>query len=227
MKIGLFGGTFNPVHVCHLQIAGQVRDRLQLDRILFIPTGDPPHKAAASLAPAYHRLEMVRQAVADDPRFAVSDVEVRRPAKSYSIETVRQLEKDLPHDQLFFILGLDAFLDFPTWQDAPQLLRLCHFVVVSRPGRSFQSLSALPLLPSVASTALAELDRGSEDVLTLKMKDAPGLSLLRLPPCDASASDIRRRVRAHEPVSKQLPAPVESYIIRFKLYQEETDRTGV
>lgn len=227
MKIGLFGGTFNPVHQCHLLIAAQVRDRLHLGRIIFIPTGDPPHKSAASLAPAAHRLEMVRRAIVGDPTFSISDIEVRRPSKSFSIETVQQLQKDLPGDQLFFIVGLDAFLDFPTWHEASRLLRLCHFVVVSRPDRSFQSLTTMPLLPSLAPGSLVDLDQGSQDLVAVTIPDAPGLSLLRLRPCDASASDIRRRVRTQEPLSNLLPAPVESYIIHHKLYQEETDRTGV
>jgi nicotinate-nucleotide adenylyltransferase len=227
MKIGLFGGTFNPVHRCHLLIAAQVRDSLHLDRVLFIPTGDPPHKPAASLAPAPHRLEMVRLAIKGDPSFEVTDVEIRRQEKSFSIDTVRLLQLEYPGDALFFIVGLDAFLDFPTWRDAGQLIKLCHFVVVSRPERAFQSLAGMSLLPSVSASALRDLDKGARSMISIAIPHAPGLSLLRLPPCDASASDIRRRIRAHEPLSNQLPAPVESYIIRFKLYWEEPDHTGV
>lgn len=89
MRLGLFGGTFNPIHICHLAIAAQTRDRMGLDRVLFIPTGDPPHKPPGVLAPAEHRCEMVRLAIAGEPSFALTDIEVRRPTKSYSIDTVR------------------------------------------------------------------------------------------------------------------------------------------
>jgi nicotinate-nucleotide adenylyltransferase len=227
MKIGLFGGTFDPIHRCHLLIASQVRERLRLDQVLFIPSGDPPHKPTDFLAPAAHRLEMVRLAIAPDAGFSVSDLELRRRSKSYSIDTVLQLQKQRPDDELYFIVGLDAFLDFSTWREAPKLLRLCHFVVVSRPDRQFVSLTAMPLFPPVSSDSLLDLDKGYEDLLSMTIPEGGGLFLLRLPPCDASASDIRRRIRAHEPLSNLLPAPVESYIIRHKLYQEETDRTGV
>ena len=227
MKIGLFGGTFNPMHRCHLVIAAQVRDRLHLDRIIFIPSGDPPHKPTASVAAASHRLEMVRRAIAGDPTLAVSDIEVTRPTKSFSIETVRRLQQDLPRDTFFFIVGLDAFLDFPTWRQPMELLRLCHFVVVSRPGRSFQSLAGMPVLPPLSREALIDLDDGTVTALPVTVPDGPGLTLLHLSPCHASASDIRHRVRTHGPLSKLLPASVESYIIEAKLYQEETDRTGV
>lgn len=228
VRIGLFGGTFNPVHRCHLEIARQARTRLKLDRVLFIPSGDPPHKAAGSLAPAPHRVEMVRLAIAHDPTFAVSEVESSRLTKSYSIDTVRALRAEFgPETELFFILGLDAFLEFPSWRKPKELLSLCHFVVVSRPGVSFVSLASLPFLPSLDRTALASLDAGKQDRYDLPLSANTGLTLLPLPPCDASASDIRRRIRNRLSLSNLLPAPVESYIIHYKLYQEGTDRTGV
>jgi nicotinate-nucleotide adenylyltransferase len=227
MKTGIFGGTFNPVHRCHLIIAAQVRDRLQLDRVIFIPSGDPPHKPTASLAPARHRLEMVRRAIATEPTFSVSDIEIRRPSKSYSIDTVRRLHQDFPNDTIYFIVGLDAFLDFPSWRSPAELLRLCHFVVVSRPGTQFRSLAGLALLPSLPASVLEVLDLGAQDIHTVLLPEGASVTLLRLAPCDASASDIRQRIRTHRPVSKLLPASVESYIIQSKLYQEETDRTGV
>lgn len=228
MRIGLFGGTFNPIHRCHLTIAGQVRDRFHLDRVAFIPTGDPPHKSSESLAPAGDRINMVRLAIAGIPSFVVSDVEVRRPAKSYSIDTVRTLRAESgPGTELFFIVGLDAFVDFPGWKEASDLLRLCHFVIVSRPGTAFTSLIGLPLIPAIPRAALEALDVEERDRLDAGIPGGTRLTLLRLPPCDASASDIRARFRKRLPSSNLLPASVESYIIRRGLYQEETDRTRV
>ncbi len=228
MKIGLFGGVFNPPHRCHLAVAAQTRDRLHLDRIVFIPSGDPPHKGPESLAPAGHRLEMVRRAIAGDPSFTVSEAETRRPAKSYTIETVGLFRREYgPDTDLFFIIGLDAFLDLPSWRQPGELLRACHFVVVSRPGTVFRTLLDLPLLPPIAPASLAALDAGRQDRLDVPIPGGAGLILLGLPPCEASASDIRARLRKRLSVAGLLPVAVESYILQVNLYREETDRTGV
>jgi nicotinate-nucleotide adenylyltransferase len=228
MKIGLFGGAFNPPHRCHLAIAAQTRDRLYLDRIVFIPSGDPPHKGPESLAPAAHRLEMVRRAIAGDPSFTLSEAEIRRSAKSYTIETVGLFRNEYgPDAELFFLIGLDAFLDLPNWRQPGDLLRACHFVVVSRPGNLFRTLLDLSLLPPVAPAAMAALDAGRQDRLDVPIPGGTLLILLRLPPCDASASDIRARLRKRASVAGLLPVGVESYILQANLYREETDRTGV
>ena len=228
MKIGLFGGTFNPIHNCHLTIATQIRERLSLDQILFIPAGDPPHKPQDDLAPAQHRLEMVRLAVATDPAFAVSDIEVRRPEKSYSIDTVRALRDHYGSTaDLSFIVGLDAFLEFPSWRQAPDLLQLCHFVVMSRTGLTFASLADRSPLPAIPRQALESLDGRTQDRLDVPVPGGTRLTFLRLPPCDTSASDIRRRTRGRMSVASLLPASVESYIMRARLYQEEPNRPGL
>lgn len=228
MKIGLFGGTFDPVHRCHVAVATQVRDLLHLDRVLLIPSGDPPHKPLGTLAPAFHRLEMVRLAIAGEPSLEASELEIRRPAKSYSIETVRTLKDQYGlGTELFFLIGLDAFLELPTWKDAPSLLSLCHFVVVSRPLCHFAALRALPMLPPLNPAALAHIDSQSRGRLDIPLPEGTGLILLALPPCEASATDVRRRLRERLPLSNLLPALVESYIMRHRLYQEAPDRTRV
>ena len=228
MRIGLLGGSFNPIHNCHLQIAALVRDRMRLDRILFIPAGDPPHKPERSLAPAVHRYEMVRLAIEADPTLAISDIEVRRTGKSYSIDTIRALRDQHGKDaELFFIIGLDAFLELPSWKEAAHLLRSCHFVVVSRPGLSFRLLAAMPLLPPIPEAPLAVLDNQNLDRLDVPITPASAVTLLRLPPCEVSASDIRNRLHRRESLAKVLPPPVESYIIQHGLYREDANRTGV
>ena len=226
IRLGLIGGTFNPIHRCHLTIATHARDRLELDRILFIPAGDPPHKPPYALAPAAHRYEMVTLAVTGDPTFVASDLEVRRQGKSYTIDTVRMLSEQAdPPAALFFILGIDSFLDVPTWKQSSALLELCHFVVVSRPGTPFATLAGSPLDPPLDRTALARLDSGEEDLIRTSLKGQTELVLLRVPPCHVSASEIHRRLSTGESLAALLPAPVESYIIRHKLYREDTDRT--
>ena len=229
MRLGLLGGTFNPIHRCHLALAAYTREQVALDRILFIPTGDPPHKPSHALAPSYHRFEMVRLAIAGEPAFQVSDVEIRRPDKSYSIETVRALDGEYgPEAELFFLIGLDAFLEFPTWKEAPELLRACHFVVLGRPGSAFRSLAGMALLPSIDLTALAALDDDEHTRrLEIRLPGGRSLFLLRMPPCDVSASTIRQRLTQRLPVANLLPPSVESYIMQQNLYQEASDHTGV
>lgn len=226
LRLGLLGGSFNPIHNGHLAIARQTREALGLDRILFTPTGQPPHKRNASLAPAQDRYEMVRLAIASDPTLAISDVELRRPGKSYSIDTVRLLQQEYgAQTQLFFLVGLDAFLDFPSWRDPQALLELCQFVILSRPGQSFRSLSTVRLLPPIPYPSLADLDTERISQITAPL-GAQGLICLKLPPCSISASDIRSRIRQGLPVVNLLPPPVESYILHHHLYQEDRDHTN-
>ena len=216
--VGLLGGTFNPIHNGHLEIARQTRDALHLKRIVFIPTGDPPHKHQEDLAPARDRYEMVRLAVASDPSFTVSDIEVRRPGKSYSIDTIRLLLEQYGGSvPLYFLIGLDAFLELPTWRDPAIALTLCSFVVISRPGAFFQALGSLPLIPRIPRQSLVDLDEGSSSRLEVPIGEQ-ALICLRLPPCEVSASDIRTRIKQGRPTANLLPPAVDSYILQHHIY---------
>lgn len=218
MRLGLLGGTFNPIHNGHLAIARQTRDALALDRVLFIPTNDPPHKPHQSLAPAQDRYEMVKLAIGSDPLLAMSDVELRRSGKSYSIDTVRQLQQEYgPQTQLYFLIGLDAFLDFPSWHEPATLLTLCSFIIISRPGLSFQALSALSMLPPLPQQSLLDLDGGRSSRLQVPM-GTHSLTCLRLPPSDISASAIRSKFKQGLPTANLLPPSVESYILQHHIY---------
>jgi nicotinate-nucleotide adenylyltransferase len=220
MHIGIFGGTFNPIHSCHLRIAEQVQAELTLDQVMFIPTGDPPHKTGTSLAPAVHRLAMVQIALEDYPTFTVSDVEVRSSRISYSFDTVTILQQEHSSDtEWSFIVGLDAFLDFPNWKQAPHLLTLCHFIICSRPGTHFRSLAFTPGLPVIPEADLKSLDIRQSHRMDVKLPEGKHLTLLALPPCEASASTIRNELAEGRSVSRWLPASVESYIINNRLYQ--------
>ena len=216
--VGLLGGTFNPIHNGHLEIARRTRDALHLKRIVFIPTGDPPHKHQEDLAPARDRYEMVRLAVASDPSFTVSDIEVRRPGKSYSIDTIRLLLEQYGGSvPLYFLIGLDAFLELPTWRDPAIALTLCSFVVISRPGAFFQALGSLPLIPRIPRQSLVDLDEGSSSRLEVPIGEQ-ALICLRLPPCEVSASDIRTRIKQGRPTANLLPPAVDSYILQHHIY---------
>lgn len=217
-SVGLLGGTFNPIHNGHVAIAHQAREALALDRVVLIPTGDPPHKPHENLAAAKDRFEMVRLAIASDPSLSISDVEVRRSGKSYTIDTIRLLQQEYgPEARLFFLIGLDAFLEFPTWRDPATLLTLCSFVVLSRPGLSFQALSGLPLIPPIPQASLVELDAGRSLRLDVPV-GAQSLICLRLPPNSVSASDIRARIAQGAPTANLLPPVVESYILQHHIY---------
>ena len=227
-KLGLLGGSFNPIHNGHLTIARLVRDQLHLDQVLFIPTGDPPHKRDGSLAPARDRYEMVRLALASTPSFQLSDIEIRRPGKSYSIDTIRELQRQFgPSTELYFLIGLDAFLDLPNWKEPIELLHACRFVVVPRPGQSFQSLANMPLLPALDAHTLTQLDAGTLSQLDIVMSSRKGIICLPIPPCSISSSEIRQRIRQRTTQANMLPPPVESYILQHRLYQEGCDRTNI
>jgi nicotinate-nucleotide adenylyltransferase len=217
-RIGLLGGTFNPIHNAHLAIARQAGEMLALDRVVMIPSGDPPHKPSNGLASAKDRYEMVRLALASDPHLAISDVEVRRSGKSYSIDTVRLLQQEYGNEtRLHFLIGLDAFLEFPTWREPETLLTLCSFVVLSRPGLSFQALSTLPLIPRLPQASLTDLDQGRAVRLDVPI-GLQSLICLRVAPSTVSASDIRGRIARGASTANLLPPAVESYILQHHIY---------
>ena len=227
-RLGLFGGSFNPIHNGHLAIARDVRARMNLARILFIPTGDPPHKHNRSLAPAQVRREMVRLAVADTSEFDVSTIEIDRTGKSYSIDTIREIRGHYGQScEIFFIIGLDAFLDFPSWRNPEAILKSCHVVVVPRPGQVFRALTKLSLFQNLDPESLTQLDTGAIEKLEIAVPDALDITCLSISPCPISASEIRRRIRNGLPLANMLPPSVESYILQHSLYQEDINRTRI
>lgn len=215
MKLGLYGGAFNPIHKCHLLVADITQSRLGLDTILFIPSGDPPHKPQSDVFPAFHRMEMVRLAIAPYPYFQLSDIETRRPTKSYSIDTVREVKASYPSGtQMVFILGLDAFLDLPNWREPERLVETCDFAVVSRPGSLFKSLENNPFLEIKDPSVLGRLDAVTVEVEELRLKTGRSLWALPIPPCNVSARDIRQRLKRKQSVENFLPPSVSSYILK-------------
>ena len=220
MFIGLLGGSFNPIHNGHLHIANYVYNILALDRVIFIPTGDPPHKSASSLAPAHHRLAMVKLATEPHKYFVVDDREARSSTVSYSVDTVSQLKKEFPNGtELGFIIGLDAFLDLQSWKQATHLLDNCHVIVCSRPGVTFTQLQSMPLLPPIPQPSLYNLNKQNTRRLDISLPSGSSVTLLSVPPCEVSASHIRQQVALKRPVGAWLPPTVKSYIIQHQLYQ--------
>jgi nicotinate-nucleotide adenylyltransferase len=215
-RIGIFGGTFNPVHYGHLAAAEEVRERIGLDLVLFVPSSLPPHKSGEGLPSAIQRQEMVRLAITGNRFFALSEIEVRRGGRSYTIDTVDSLRSSHTDTDLFFITGLDSFLEIKTWHQWKLLLSQCAFVVLSRPGYHFSDLRRLDFMQQVAQE-LELLDRGATTGARVNM---PGMNihLEAVLTCDISSRDIRKRVRERRSFKYLLPDAVEQYIITNKLY---------
>ena len=215
MRIGLFGGTFDPIHWGHLRSAEEVREAYGLDRILFIPTSKPPHKRGQTSTSARDRLAMVRLAVARNPNFRVSTVEINRPGVSYSVDTLRYFAARNPGKHAYyFILGLDAFREIGTWKEFKKVFPLCNFIVTSRPGSSKSRLL------SGVSVAVRELFCYDLKEKVYRHRSGTTLHFLQLTDFAVSASDIRARVRQGKSIRYLVPTAVVDYINKRHLYRE-------
>jgi len=220
MNIALFGGTFDPIHTGHLAAARAARRRFRLNKILFIPTGNPPHKIHNHLTDYARRYAMVALACAGERSFIASNLE--EPASdgspSYSIDTVQAVRRKLRSaDRLFFLLGVDAFLDLPLWKEFRRLLESVEFIVVSRPGfnvRAVRRVVPPDLLPSRASPQRPDMMRLRHGAV----------HLLRGVDVAVASRDIRQAVRAHKPVAGLVPTLVEQYILKEGLYRPDLGR---
>lgn len=217
MKLGIMGGTFNPIHYGHLRPAEEIRERLKLDKVLFIPSARPPHKDSEIIEP-HHRLAMARLAIRFNPAFDVSPVEVERKGKSYSVRTLEELLGEY-RAELFFLLGVDAFLEIPTWREADRLFSLTNFVILLRPPYSFQSLSQSPYLKSLTRSFLAELDQGIRQSYRKVSENGKFIYFERITSLDISSTYIRKNLKAGKSIKYLLPDSVESYIIAHRLYR--------
>jgi nicotinate-nucleotide adenylyltransferase len=215
MKIGIIGGTFNPIHMAHLRIAEEVGDRFDLERVIFMPAAAPPHKPLADELPFAWRCAMVELAVADNPRFAVSDLEGKRGGKSYSIDTLRALRDEYPEDELFFIVGSDSFRDFSSWREYASIFYVCNVVVVERPGAVITDLT------SCLSVAIAQefCYYGAEK----RLAHRSGYSVYYLEgiPLDISSSAIRKLVHQGRSIRYLVPEAVDHYIKEQRLYADD------
>jgi len=199
MKIGVLGGTFDPIHIGHLKVAEEVTARLNLSEIIFMPAGQPWLKGDNPISLAEHRVEMVRLAIAGKPYFKLSTVEIDRAGPTYTVDTMAELRRQLGSGhELFFILGWDNLIQLPEWQEPSRLIKLCRLVAVPRVG-------------------YPDIDLSSLDAAI------PGLSqrviLLDSPRIDINASEIRQRVKDGLSIHNLVPEPVERYIKQHRLYK--------
>jgi nicotinate-nucleotide adenylyltransferase len=215
-KIGILGGTFNPIHYGHLAAAEEVWSRLKLDYVLFVPSFLPPHKQDEVIPSAAQRQEMVALAIAGNPHFSLSDLEVKREGMSYSVDTVAELLHLHPKADFYFITGLDSFLEIQTWKEWERLLSLCRFIVLSRPGYAFTGLASINFM-NQAAEQLHALDQRRLTRVVLETGSGT-VYLEQIPLYDISSTDIRQRVRQGHTIKYLLPECVETYIIKNKLY---------
>ncbi|WP_413450440.1 nicotinate-nucleotide adenylyltransferase [Georgenia phoenicis] len=190
-RIGVMGGTFDPIHHGHLVAASEVADVFSLDEVLFVPTGEPVFKQEREVTPAEHRYLMTVVATASNPRFTVSRVDIDRPGLTFTIDTLRDLKAAYPDAELFFITGADVLPQILSWKDVDELWSLAHFIGVNRPGHHLDDTG----LPS------------------------SGVSLMEVPAMAISSTDCRRRVREGMPVWYLVPDGVVQYIHKHGLYR--------
>lgn len=197
-RIGVLGGTFDPIHYGHLAIAEEAGWALQLDRIYVVPTARQPLKQHEHSATPPQRMEMVRCACAGNPLLLPSEIELRRPPPSYTVDTLEELRAEIgPHAELWFILGADALADFPRWQAAERILALAHLAAVARPGATFDPARLEAALPGLSART----------------------TLLEGPALEISSSGLRQRIAAGRPVRYQMPDRVCDYIAAQGLYR--------
>jgi nicotinate-nucleotide adenylyltransferase len=199
-RLGILGGTFDPIHHGHLFAAEAARHQLRLDQVLFVPAGSPPHKPSKPISAAEHRLRMVELGIRGKPYLAISRVDVDRHGPCYTVETLRLLRTEWgPDCGFFFIEGADSFAEILTWYQPQRLIELCELAVVGRPG--------------------VEID------LTRLEQHLPGLAdrvhWVSMPRLEISSSDLRARVRSGRPISYLVPRAVEAYIVAQRLYRGE------
>ena len=218
MKTGILGGTFNPIHLAHLRIAEEVHQALELDRTLFIPAAEPPHKDVAGEISFAHRLAMVEAALKDFPAFQASDLELQRSGKSFSVDTLELLRQEDPQGERYFIIGLDSYRDIASWKDFSRIFCLSHMVVTTRPGAVIRdSLEPLP----VAMHKDFCYDKGSK---RLRHKSGNYLIFLEETKLDISSTQIRGLKRKGQPIEHLVPAAVAAYIEENGLYKENPYR---
>ena len=203
--IGVMGGTFDPIHFGHLRAAEEVLQGFGLERVIFVPSGRPPHKPVLEVTPPEHRYLMTMLATADNPHFEVSRIEIERGGPSYTLDTLVELRKNYSHEKAFyFITGLDAILEIGTWSKYKELFKITDFVAVTRPGYSVQALS--------------DLERALGQERFAKIHPFP-VTLLAI-----ASTDIRRRVREGKSIRYLVSDNVEKYIHKEGLYLSDPQR---
>lgn len=199
-RIGILGGTFNPLHLGHLIAAQEVLNKINLDRIVFIPSGDPPHKRKEDLASAKDRYEMVKLSIEDNKYFDISDIEIKRQGKTYTYDTLKELHKIYYGNSIHFIIGYDAFRDIDSWMNIDEVFKLANFIVVNR-GQSKDELL--------------------EEAKKKEIKYNTKIDIVNIPNIEISSTNIRDRVNENKSINYLVCDRVREYIFKKGLYRVE------
>jgi len=203
MRLGVLGGTFDPIHYAHLAIAEEARTQLGLELVIFVPVGQPPHKPDMAITAARHRLAMLELALVSNPHFRISRVDLQRPGPCYTVDTLALLRVEWgPEVELYFIIGADSLREMHTWYKPRRIVELAQLAVVPRPRNPLHLTELEKSLPSLCRR--------------VRVVDAPLL--------DISGTDLRQRVRAGKSIKYYLPEDVEAYIVDHGLYQDQEKR---
>ncbi|MFQ5766529.1 MAG: nicotinate-nucleotide adenylyltransferase [Acidobacteriota bacterium] len=208
-RMGVFGGTFDPVHLGHVALAREVRQIMDLETVQLLPCLIPPHKVREDLTPGADRLAMLALAAQDAPELIPSSLELLRPAPSYTIDSLRQIQASRPHVRLFFLMGMDSFLELRLWKEYDNLLQEFHLVVFGRPG--CMELPADADLPEAARKRMVQGNRAADQ------RDGR-IHMVQINPHDLSSTAIRLKARHGESLEGLVAPPVESYLRRCNLY---------
>ena len=206
MRIGIYGGTFDPVHLGHLLLAEHCREQHQLDQVWFLPAARNPHKADSAPATGKHRIAMLNFAIAGMPEFSVCDVELQREGASYTVDTLAGIHEQQPDDELFFLMGEDSLTDLPRWREPERILELATIVAVNRGRATVEGHSAIAHFGSALAQRFVQAS---------------------MPACEISATELRRRVASGQSIRFQTPRPVEIYIRENGLYQPGAESTEI
>ena len=213
-RVGLLGGTFDPVHNGHLGLAAETMQRFDLQKVLFIPVSQSPHKTHYQPTASKHRVAMLDLALEQEAAFSIELLEVERECVSYTIETLSLLKEKYPDWELFLILGADAFMVMDTWKSYADIFKLCHVLVGTRPDIKLELTAKL--------RKTLGLEKNSDPLLiTLNPEIGKTLRLYQIPPQDISSSEIRHRIQAGKEIKNLLPPAVDHYIIENQLYRTE------
>lgn len=217
-RLGVVGGTFDPIHVGHLDAAGAAQSALSLDEMRFIPSHDPPHRPLDPLATAFHRFALVSLAIDGHRGWHVSDLELKRQGPSYTVDTLRALHAEgWSPSQIFFTLGADAFAEISTWREFPEVLDAAHFAVIARPGTTIDL--ALARTPELRA-------RVREQANAPATRPGTGIFLVTAHTRDVSSTLIRTRLASGQPITDLVPAAVARHILANHLYGAVSELHG-
>lgn len=216
-RVGLFGGTFDPVHMGHLRAAEEIREYFGLGKVWFIPSALPPHKESEHVTPSRQRLEMLSLAVDSNPHFDICEYELEKKTTSYTVETLRYLTEKHSDLDFYFIVGHELFSEIETWKEYKELFTLSNFVVITRPGFSDDESAEIPL----ALEPDFSYDKQEENVRVYRNKGSKIIAFTHIRGFDISSTEVRQLIAAGKSIKYLVPSRVEDFIIKHNLYTGE------